>query len=257
VQASLVESKNRFLNGLLWDDQGTFADLLTSPKLWVDKTLADFLHVTAPASGFAALSLPDQTSGILTHPAVQAWLATANETSVVHRGLFVYTQLLCDQTAPPPAGALDIAAAAAKDLTTERQRAGFRAGRSPCKSCHTLFDPMGLVFESYDPVGRFRSTVGGAPVDTSAEGVVPDSLVGHLTGASDMATRLTKSPEVTACAAKQVMSYSLAKGLTLPTEDCVAQDVEKRFLASGSRLTELFRAVVMSPGFRARTEGAM
>jgi hypothetical protein len=257
VQASMVESKNRFLSALLWDDQGTFTDLLTSPKLWVDKTLADFLHVAAPASGFAAMSIPDQRSGILTHPALQAWLATANETSVVHRGLFVYTQLLCDQTAPPPAGALDIANTEGKNLTTERQRAGFRAGRSPCKSCHTLFDPMGLVFESYDAVGRYRSTVAGAPVDTSAEGVVPDSLAGHLTGASDMASRLAKTPDASVCAAKQILAYSLARGISQGPESCVAENVEKRFSASGSRLSEMFRAVAMSPEFRARTEGGM
>jgi Protein of unknown function (DUF1592)/Protein of unknown function (DUF1588)/Protein of unknown function (DUF1595)/Protein of unknown function (DUF1585) len=257
VQASMVQSKERFLSGLLWDDKGTFTDLLTSPKVWVDKTLADFLGVTAPASGFAPVSLPDERSGILTHPALQAWLATANETSVVHRGLFVFNQILCNQTAPPPAGALDLAAAQTKNLTTERQRAGFRAERSPCKGCHSLFDPMGLVFENYDAVGRFRSTIAGAPVDSSAEGIVPDTLVGHLANAGDMVTRLAKSPEVSLCAAKQVMAYSLAKGVALASEECVAQDVEKRFVASGSQLSELFRAVASSPGFRTRSEGGM
>ena len=116
---------------------------------------------------------------------------------------------------------------------------------------------MGLVFESYDAVGRFRSTVGGAPVDTSAEGVVPDSLTGHLVDAADMVSRLAKSPEASLCAAKQVMAYSLAKGVALPSEECGAEDVEKRFVASGSRLSELFRAVATSPGFRTRVEGGM
>jgi hypothetical protein len=241
----------------LWDDNGTFADLLTSPKVWVDKTLAGFLGVPAPASGFAPVSLPNERSGILTQPALQAWLATANETSVVHRGLFVFTQLLCDQTSPPPPGALDIAAEQAKTLTTERLRAGFRATTSPCKSCHSLFDPMGLVFESYDAVGRFRTTVAGSPVDTTAEGIYPASLSGHLANAADMVGRLAKSPEASLCAARQALSYSLARGAALPSELCVAEDVERRFVASASRLPELFRAVAMSPGFRARIEGGM
>ena len=224
---------------------------------WVDKTLAAFLGVVAPAGDFAPVLLPNERSGILTHPAVQAWLATANETSVVHRGLFVFTQLLCDQTAPPPPGALDIAAAQARTLTTERQRAAFRATTSPCKGCHSLFDPMGLVFESYDAVGRFRTAVAGSPVDTSAEGIFPDSLSGHLANAADMLGRLAKSPEASLCAAKQALSYSLAKGVALPSELCVAEDVESRFVGSASRLPELFRAVAMSPGFRARIEGGM
>jgi hypothetical protein len=257
LEASLVQSKDLFLKTILWDEKGTFTDLLTSPKVWVDQDLGAFLGIAAGPSGFSAVSLPDQRSGILTQPALLAWLASANETSVVHRGLFVFTQLLCMQTAPPPPGALDIAAAEAKNLTTERQRAAFRAGRSPCKGCHSLFDPMGLVFEGYDPVGRFRSTIDGAAVDTTAEAVVPDGLAGHLQGAADMAGRLAKSPEVALCAAKQVMAYALAEGITLPSEECVAQDVESRFSASGSRLSELFRALVSTPGFRHRSEGAM
>jgi hypothetical protein len=255
--ASLVQSKALFLKTILWDEKGTFTDLLTSPKVWVDQRLGAFLGVAAPANGFSAVSLPDQRWGILTQPALLAWLASANETSVVHRGLFVFTQLLCMQTAPPPPGALDIAAAEAKNLTTERQRAVFRAGRSPCNGCHRLFDPMGLVFEGYDPVGRFRSTVGGAAVDTTAEGVIPDGLAVHLQGAKDMAGRLAKSPEVALCAAKQVIAYALAQGVALPSEECVAKDVESRFLASGSRLSDLFRAVASTPGFRHRSEGGM
>ena len=72
-----------------------------------------------------------------------------------------------------------------------------------------------------------------------------------------MVSRLAKSPEASLCAAKQVMAYSLAKGLALPSEECGAEDVEKRFVASGSRVSELFRAVATSPGFRTRVEGGM
>jgi hypothetical protein len=257
LETSLVQSKDLFLKGILWDEKGTFTDLLTSPRVWVDERLGAFLGVAAPPSGFSAVSLPDQRSGILTQPALLAWLASANETSVVHRGLFVFTQLLCMQTEPPPPGALDIAAAEAKNLTTERQRAAFRAGRSPCKGCHSLFDPMGLVFESYDAVGRFRSILDGAAVDTTAEAVIPSSLAGHLQGAADMSGRLAKSPEVALCAAKQVLAYALAEGIMMPSEECVAEDVESRFLASGSRLSELFRAVASTPGFRYRSAGGM
>jgi len=72
-----------------------------------------------------------------------------------------------------------------------------------------------------------------------------------------MVGKLAKSPEASLCAAKQVMAYTLAKGVALPGEQCVAEDVEKRFIASGLQLSELFRAVATSPGFRNRSEGGM
>jgi len=255
LTVSLQLSKELFIADLLQKD-GTLDELYSSAELYVDPIMATFLGVPAPTTeGFGKQVLGTQQAGILTHPAVQGWLASTNETSVVHRGLFVFTQVLCQQTAPPPAGALELAAAETKELTTERQRSDYRAGKPLCAGCHVQFDGYGLAFENYDPIGRYRDTLQGAPVDANVTLNAPASLIGAVNGPGELSQRLVQNPDVASCAAQQVLAYSLARGIASEAERCAVADVAGRFRALGGRLTDLFRAVASSPTFTQRTRG--
>src|SRR5262249_11947103 len=47
-----------------------------------------------------------------------------------------------------------------------------------CAACHKIMDPFGFSLESFDLTGKWRSTDGGSPVDTSAEMVDGTKLNG-------------------------------------------------------------------------------
>ena len=34
-----------------------------------------------------------------------------------------------------------------------------------CAACHRMMDPLGLAFENFDAIGRFRATDAGKPID--------------------------------------------------------------------------------------------
>ena len=40
-----------------------------------------------------------------------------------------------------------------------------------CASCHSRMDPLGFALENYDAIGKWRTSDGGFPVDSS--GVLP------------------------------------------------------------------------------------
>src|SRR5206468_1195408 len=80
-----------------------------------------------------------------------------------------------------------------------------------CAGCHTLLEPIGFAFESYDAIGRFRATEGGRPVDSSGQLVGTADADGPLADAVDLSRRLAQSQDVRGCVAKQWYRYALGR----------------------------------------------
>src|SRR6185369_597035 len=125
---------------------------------------------------------PHQRAGFLTQGAFLATHAKPNQTSPVHRGKFVREQLLCTVPPPPPAN-LQIKPPSLNPLLSTRERFAEHAQNSFCASCHKLMDPIGLGFESFDGVGRFRTTEYDIPIDDSGE-LIGTDVDGTFTGAA-------------------------------------------------------------------------
>src|SRR5690606_37774065 len=90
-------------------------------------------------------------------------------TSIVKRGLKIRTDFLCQNVpAPPNDVALDLEGLG--EGLSQRERLELHRTEQGCASCHSRLDPVGLVFESFDAVGRYRTTdEDGNPIDTSGE----------------------------------------------------------------------------------------
>jgi hypothetical protein len=171
LQSSLYQGAQKFLSDVMW--QGHFSDLYTSHRVYANQQLAAAYDIPGVLGAeLVAVDFPgDQRgAGILTQP---AFLAATNfhagTDDIVHRGLYVYNSLACGIAIANPPPNED---AVFQTLTgTEREKALKRDTLGSCGACHNLFDPFGLVSESYDPIGRYRSTdpqKPGIPIDTSA-----------------------------------------------------------------------------------------
>ncbi|MCA9545026.1 MAG: DUF1588 domain-containing protein, partial [Myxococcales bacterium] len=227
--------------------------LLSGPSLHVDGDLAALLGLPAPAGDFGPVAAPaDQRAGLLTHPAVLAKLAHPDQTSPIHRGIFVRERLLC-QTLPPPPADLIIEPPDPDPRATTQQRFAQHTADPACAGCHTLMDPVGFGFENYDELGRFRQTENGLPVDASGELVAPPTpdLAGPFDGAVALAERLAQSPAVKQCVATWWFRYALARG-ELPVDACARARIEDAFIDSGGDFTALLVALATSGAFTHR-----
>jgi hypothetical protein len=250
LSQSLWQSKHRFIEQLMWETGGGLAELLTSEQIWVNAPVAEFFGLPAPtATEWELVNAPSgQRTGILTHPALMAQLGSTDETSVVHRGLFLYNVVLCQPMSPPPAGAVEEGLAVAEQLDDERQRAAYRAEKPVCNGCHAAFDPYGLAFEKYDAAGRYL-----ADADASSSVREPTSIAGEYTDASPVMKQLAIAPELAQCASKQLVGYAL-EAVAGPVEACVVEQVHQRFSASSGTLVDLFRSLATAPAMYQRTE---
>jgi hypothetical protein len=132
-----------------------------------------------------------------------------------------------------------------------RQRLEQHRSNPACRACHQFFDPLGLAFESYDFLGRFRQTDQGVPVDTSGEvAQAIDGLQGPFANGLELFDRLAGSGTVRGCIARQWYEYAVS-GDVAEAEACAVEAIEARFAEKGD-LNELLVAIATSDAFRNR-----
>jgi hypothetical protein len=245
------ESFRRFVDDTFWND-GKISALFTSPKLFLDSTLAPLYGVAAPPPGeFVGVDVPEERAGLLTQPALMALLAHSDQSAPVLRGVFVREQILCLDVAPPPPEVNNVPPPVDPNATT-RERFAQHTADSGCAYCHVLIDGIGFGYERYDQFGRYRAQENGFPVDQSGEvvGTVP-ALDGKFDGAVALSKRLATSQLVRDCFATNFYRYAVGR-LEGASDECSLDQVKTRFNGSGGDLRELLVAITLSDAFRYR-----
>ena len=251
-KAELYQSAQLFVQEVLATGKAT--DLLTSKRMYLNEDLAKAYGVPGvTGSTLVPVDLSsNERSGIITQPAVLAAFSRADRGDPIHRGLFIYNSLACGSSiGSPPASATTVAAGFPME-STERQLSGFRADLPLCRTCHHLFDPLGLATEQYDPIGRYEPTdATGAPVDASStiNGLGAD-LDGPITGLADLIQRLVVGRRFPDCAATNLAVFMLGQ-TEAKDKSCALQAVKDQFAKTGS-FKDYYRALVTSPAFVTR-----
>jgi hypothetical protein len=253
---SMYSETAKFMNETLWNGEGTLPALLTSRKTVVDAAVAGIYKLQHPGGqAWVPVTLPgDQRAGILTQPSVLTVEATPEDSSVVHRGVFVVREMLCFH--PPPPAATDLVAGDEinKSEPTERARSEKRMSIARCSGCHGFFDPLGVNFEHYDTLGRYRTEIatpeGAVPVDAAWEANMYD-VKGNINDAVDLSQKLAASRAAHECMSRQFASYAIGQRLT-EGQACAVGDVTKGFFESGGDFAQLMRDVALWPGLRHR-----
>jgi hypothetical protein len=239
-----------FVTDVILDHGGDLATLLTAPYTMMNADVAAFYGITGGPTGtdFVHVDLdPTQRAGLLTQPSVLAVTAHADQTSPVRRGKFVRERLLCEQIAPPPPNVKAVPPAVDPGATT-RQRFSQHDTDPFCASCHHLMDPVGFGFEHYDPLGLWRDTDQGLPIDAS--GLVSDSkdVNGPFDGAVSLAQKLSTSEEVRSCLVTQWFTYG--QGRSISTADtCSIGKLQAAFAAGSYDVKELMVALTQTDAF--------
>jgi hypothetical protein len=246
---ALMTALRRELDTLTTDlalGSGSALDLLDTREARVNKALAALYELPAPAtdSFTQATHRADRPrAGVMTSAGVMAALSGNRMTSPTFRGLLVRERLLCQQAPEPPDGVNTDLEMVGKARTT-RERVEQHRSNAACAACHAFMDPIGLTFESFDALGRFRTSEGGAAIDTSGD------LDGkRVTGPRDLAAALRADPRTAACLVREV--YRFGTGHEEQPGEAVAQEALGRAFANGNHnLRGLLVELVANAGFR-------
>jgi hypothetical protein len=247
VRAAMREETRRFVTHVVREGTGALPELFTAEYTFASADLAKLYALPAPAgadaSGFGEVDLGGTArAGLLTQGSVLATHARPNSSSPIHRGKLVRERLFC-QTMPPPPPGLNVEPPPLDPSLTTRERYAVHATKQPCKSCHTLIDPIGFGFERFDGIGRYREKENGKEIDASGEISSTPGTNGTFDGVRDLGQKLAESDDVKACFARQWVRF--AYGVKDEGDmECTAAKAGAEFAQGDLRVDELLVSLV-------------
>jgi hypothetical protein len=250
LRAAMRNETLLLVDDLVWRQQADIRGLWSARRAFVNSELA--AHYGIEANGASAIAyvpvdLPadGQRAGILGLGAFLTMNAHATATSPTLRGKYVLERVLCSVVPPPPANvATELEAEPGEEALTLRERLDQHRADPACAGCHGLMDPPGYLFEHFDPIGAWRDTDNGQPIDASG------ALLGtDLADAGALGALLSTDDRVGPCMVKQL--YRHAHGRLNGDEDAaVLDELSAGFDADGYNYLRLLRRLVTHPSFR-------
>jgi hypothetical protein len=258
MRSSMYGGTRAFIENSLW--AGKVGDLLTTQTTYVDANLAKLYGIpyTGPMGGgfLPAMFSNGQRTGILTEGSLMSIRSRTNNTSVVSRGLFVNSSVLCNQTPPPPPSSVlsQVDAQKADVTATEREKSDYRRMTQPCAGCHGYFDQYGLVLENWDGIGHYRAEyANGKAIDTHV--TLPDFAGGgDVANLGEFTAKVANNGVFSRCVTTNIMKYALAEG-PVDANDCSVKEVHDKFLMTDQSFASLLREVALSKTLSVRGTG--
>jgi hypothetical protein len=252
VLSSSKEEIRRYVDTLVWEEEGSWSDVLTTPRTHVDAALASVYGVPAPAEGWVEVDLdPTERAGVLTLSGFLTSNADALVGDPIHRGVWVVRRVLCADLPPPPPGVGE--APPAEPGQSNRERVEALTGEGTCgEGCHsTLINPAGFAFEHYDAIGGYRDSDEGRPVDASDAYPFDGSLVA-FDNAVDFVALAAGSDQAHACYVGHQLEY-LHGRLPVSADATLLELLTERSLSDAS-VRELVRLLVVDRSFTHRED---
>ncbi len=253
------ESLRRFVTDSYLGDDAGLDHFLTSPTVYLSDRLAP-VYGRSDSKREGRIDPyrfeTEERAGLLTQPGLMALLANANQSSPIRRGVWVREQLLCQHLPAPPQDEMITPPDPDPDATT-REKFQQHTANPKCAGCHALIDPIGLGFENYDSMGRYRIEDSGHRVDATGEltNVDNESIAGEFEGAAELSRRLQDSKAVRHCLSSRWFKFAMGRSPS-KAETCSLYRVRRAFAESGGDFRELLVALATSKAFRYRRVSA-
>jgi hypothetical protein len=230
------------------DENLSLVNFIDSDFTFVNKPLARLYGLEPPREkGFHRVNLSDRRrGGLLGQASVLTVTANGIDTSPVVRGVWMLENLFGTPPSPPPADVepLDPDVRGAKTI---REQLDKHRDVPSCNDCHRKIDPLGFALESFDPIGRWRTSYGrDAKIDPA--GVLPDGQ--PFEDIRDLKKLLVERKELVARAlAERLLAYAIGRRI-VPADRPHIDQILSNIEPDGYRMRDLIEQVVASEPFQ-------
>jgi len=160
LQKSMIAETTSYFREVLTGN-ASLREFLDSDWTMLNQRLADHYGiggVKGEEMQRVALTEEEHRGGLLTQASVLSLTSDGTRHRPVHRGKWLYESILGKAIPPPPANVPAISTAApTAPKTSLREKLAAHTTEAMCAACHRKIDPLGLAFENYDAIGRWRT----------------------------------------------------------------------------------------------------
>lgn len=255
LETSMVLETTHYFDTVFRENRSV-QEFLTSDWTMINPRLAMHYGLPIPeATGFRKLTLRqgDHRGGLLTQASILTLTSDGSRHRPVHRGVWV-SEAIFGRTPPPPPPNVEPLAPTPSNQpkATIRQQLEAHATHATCASCHQKIDPLGLAFDSFDAIGRWRTeetVVGGqgANPPVNASGRLADGR--EFRDTDDFKRLLAQdTPRFAEALVEQLATYALRRVITL-YDAAEIKSIAAAGQADGYRLQGLIERLVQSDLF--------
>jgi len=259
LERSMVGEAKAFFGEVL--QQGlTLREFLDSDWTMMNARLARFYGLSEDGVSrdeFQRVSLPIESrrGGLLTQAAILSLTSDGTRHRPVHRGVWLSEAIFGKTPPPPPANVDPIEPNPVNEpKATLRMKLEAHIHDPRCASCHSKIDPLGLAFENYDAIGRWRTEevvegTGANPM-INASGEFPDGRT-YQTPEEFKQLLLADLDAFNAAFIEKLATYGMRRTLSFDDRDELAA-IAAASRAHDYRLRDLVESFILSDLFLKR-----
>jgi mono/diheme cytochrome c family protein len=258
LQRSMIAEVTGFFGEVLKQNL-TLREFIDSNWTVMNARLAEHYGcVGVNGSEFVKVSLqPEQhRGGVLTQAAILALTSDGTRHRPVHRGKWLSESILGKSPPPPPANVKPIEPTPAdQPKATLRMKLDAHKADATCAACHRKIDPLGLAFDNYDAIGRWRTeeVVGdgvGSNPKVDASGELPDGR--KFADAAEFKQLLMSDlDKFNTAFVEKLATFAMRRTMTMDDKARLAE-VAAAGKKADYRVADLIEALVLSDLFQQR-----
>ncbi|MEO0415358.1 MAG: DUF1588 domain-containing protein, partial [Verrucomicrobiota bacterium] len=196
IMADLKVSLETFIDDTIWNNGSDYRKLLTADYVYSNETLSSLYPSEKPVKGhhFRKVQLKGgQRSGVLTHPYLLTNLAYHDNTSPIHRGVFMTRHILGIALKSPPM-ANEFLNDEFDPHLTMREKVTELTKAENCMSCHSTINPLGFSLEHFDGIGRWRHQDQGREINSKSTLTLDNGDTIQIQSPADVAKFAVEQP---------------------------------------------------------------
>ncbi len=262
---SLITEPNLFFTEMLASNRSV-VDFIDPGFTYTNKSIGTYVYELPMSKNSDPKNLQrvefekgGRYGGILGMAGVMTATANGVDTQPVVRGVWMLENILGDPPRDPP----DAVPALTPDTSkaeTPREMLAAHMSDDSCAGCHKKIDPIGFVFESFDPIGRWRihyPNLSGKSKDrlnkgltVETDGVLPDGTI--LRDIRDLKTYLVNDITPFAeCLSEKLLTYAIGRSMNYSDRKLIGKIVDAN-VKTEEGFKDLLLDLIDSESFRTR-----
>lgn len=254
LKADMRRETEEFFSYIMKEDRSVI-EFINADYTFMNENLAKFYgNDKIKGEEFQKVSLDkSKRAGLITQASILTLTSNPGRTSPVKRGKWIMDNILGTPPPAPPPNVPELEeAAGAKPNATLREQLALHRKIAGCAACHDQMDPLGLGFENFDAIGRWRDKEGKHKIDSSGQlpsgqsFKSPVELIGILEEQKQGFCRSL---------AEKMLTYAIGRGVEY-YDKCALDEITNNFTTRGYRFSALVTEIVTSDPFLKRQRGS-